>query len=66
MAWRMLSSFPDRFTRLPTLGQKDPLFEHREQLDALVEKLLNLRASAKFPWPIPEIRERASACHRSR
>lgn len=29
-------------------------FEGRDQLDAHVEELLNLRASAKFLWPIPD------------
>jgi pimeloyl-ACP methyl ester carboxylesterase len=34
--------------------RKQFLFEGRDKMDAHVEELLNLRASAKFLWPIPD------------
>ena len=34
--------------------RKSYLFEGRDKMDAHVEELLNLRASAKFLWPIPD------------
>ena len=35
-------------------GRQKHLFTGRDKMDALVEELLNLRASAKFLWPIPD------------
>lgn len=35
-------------------GRKKHLFEGRDKMDAHVEELLNLRAGAKFLWPIPD------------
>lgn len=35
-------------------GRKKHLFDGRDKVDAHVEELLNLRASAKFLWPIPD------------
>lgn len=35
-------------------GRKQHLFEGRDKMDAHVEELLNLRAGAKFLWPIPD------------
>ena len=35
-------------------GRQQYLFEGRDKMDAHVEELLNLRAGAKFLWPIPD------------
>jgi pimeloyl-ACP methyl ester carboxylesterase len=35
-------------------GRRQYLFEGRDKMDAHVEELLNLRAGAKFLWPIPD------------
>lgn len=35
-------------------GRQKALIANRDKLDAHVEELLNLRASAKFLWPIPD------------
>jgi len=41
------------------------LFEAKDKLDAHVEELLDLRATAKFLWPIPEtgVRRRLPRIH---
>ena len=46
--------FPSRVLFADPDGRKRYLFEGRDKLDAHVEELLNLRASARFLWPLPD------------
>lgn len=46
--------FPSRVLFSAKGMREQFLFEGREKLEAHVEELLNLRAGAKFLWPIPE------------
>ncbi|MEQ8234153.1 MAG: alpha/beta hydrolase [Gammaproteobacteria bacterium] len=46
--------FPSQVLFTAPDGRKLHLLEGRDKVDAHVEELLNLRASAKFLWPIPD------------
>ncbi|MEQ8659901.1 MAG: alpha/beta fold hydrolase, partial [Gammaproteobacteria bacterium] len=46
--------FPSQVLFAAPDGRKQHLLEGRDKVDAHVEELLNLRASAKFLWPIPD------------
>ncbi|MGR8919413.1 MAG: alpha/beta fold hydrolase [Gammaproteobacteria bacterium] len=46
--------FPSRILFADKDGRQQHLFEGRDKMDAHVEELLNLRAAAKFLWPIPD------------
>lgn len=46
--------FPSAILFADPEGRNKHLFEGRDKMDAHVEELLNLRASAKFLWPIPD------------
>ncbi|MGE0486017.1 MAG: alpha/beta fold hydrolase [Gammaproteobacteria bacterium] len=46
--------FPSNVLFASADGRKQHLIEGRDKVDAHVEELLNLRASAKFLWPIPD------------
>ncbi|HMM74810.1 MAG TPA: alpha/beta hydrolase [Gammaproteobacteria bacterium] len=46
--------FPSRVQFANPKGREDLLIGDRDKMDAHVEELLNLRASAKFLWPIPD------------
>lgn len=46
--------YPSRVQFAEPRRREQLLFEGRDKLDAHVEELLNLRAAAKFLWPIPD------------
>lgn len=46
--------FPSAILFADPDGRNKHLFAGRDKMDAHVEELLNLRASAKFLWPIPD------------
>ena len=46
--------FPSKVLFADPEGRDKHLIEGRDTIDALVDELLNLRASAKFLWPIPD------------
>ena len=46
--------FPSKILFADADGRKTHLFDNRDKMDAHVEELLNLRAGAKFLWPIPD------------
>lgn len=46
--------FPSRVQFADPKAREDLLIGARDKMDAHVEELLNLRASAKFLWPIPD------------
>ena len=46
--------FPSRILFSERTLREKFLFEGRDKMEAQVEELLNLRASAKFLWPIPD------------
>jgi len=46
--------FPSRVQFADPNGRDELLIGNRDKMDAHVDELLNLRASAKFLWPIPD------------